>query len=249
MLNTSTSSNMASPTDAPATKKQPLLKTFEIYRWVNFSHPIWGRRLCHKYVYLSFTNQQSIYRTLISLPRSLTWRSIRLTWTNAVLWCSMLWSRLRTSRILAWLSVVLAVRVSAVLVPWTSKVATLLLVSPRSTVTLASLSRSIPCLTVSIIIHQDGAWCVWCLLCSEYIGSRIIIDTWKPNLVYIVKDLVPDLTHFYKQYKSIEPYLKQNTPPADGKENLQSIEDRKKLVSGFYWEASMKGTRVFILWK
>lgn len=33
MLNTSTSSNMASPTDAPATKKQPLLKTFEIYRW------------------------------------------------------------------------------------------------------------------------------------------------------------------------------------------------------------------------
>src|SRR5204862_532153 len=28
-------------------------------------------------------------------------------------------------------------------------------------------------------------------------------------LVYVVKDLVPDLTHFYKQYKSIEPYLKK----------------------------------------
>lgn len=92
---------------------------------------------------------------------------------------------------------------------------------------------------------------VWCLRCSEYIGSRIIIDTWKPNLVYIVKDLVPDLTHFYKQYKSIEPYLKQNTPPADGKENLQSIEDRKKLVSGTLLgsKGMIKGTIVFIFWK
>lgn len=56
---------------------------------------------------------------------------------------------------------------------------------------------------------------------------------WWLFLVNIVKDLVPDLTHFYKQYKSIEPYLKQKTPPTDGKENLQSIEDRKKL-DGLY---------------
>ncbi|KAJ3337625.1 hypothetical protein HDU93_000768 [Gonapodya sp. JEL0774] len=52
--------------------------------------------------------------------------------------------------------------------------------------------------------------------------------------MYVVKDLVPDLTHFYRQYRSIEPYLKQKTgPPANGKENLQSIEDRKKL-DGLY---------------
>ncbi|KAI9011930.1 succinate dehydrogenase iron-sulfur subunit [Phycomyces nitens] len=51
--------------------------------------------------------------------------------------------------------------------------------------------------------------------------------------MYIVKDLVPDLTHFYKQYKSIEPFLKQTNPPAEDKENLQSIEDRKKL-DGLY---------------
>ncbi|KAL9549382.1 succinate dehydrogenase complex, subunit B [Mucor atramentarius] len=69
--------------------------------------------------------------------------------------------------------------------------------------------------------------------------SKIDKDTSKPLKIYplphmnIVKDLVPDLTHFYKQYKSIEPYLKQNTPPADGKENLQTIEDRKKL-DGLY---------------
>ena len=51
-------------------------------------------------------------------------------------------------------------------------------------------------------------------------------------LVYIVKDLVPDLTLFYKQYKSIEPYLQNDNPPAHG-EFLQSQEDRKKL-DGLY---------------
>ncbi|KAJ3045510.1 succinate dehydrogenase complex, subunit B [Rhizophlyctis rosea] len=49
---------------------------------------------------------------------------------------------------------------------------------------------------------------------------------------YVVKDLVPDLTQFYKQYKSIEPFLKQKTPPPQT-ENLQSIADRKKL-DGLY---------------
>ncbi|KAI9034447.1 succinate dehydrogenase iron-sulfur protein mitochondrial precursor [Hyaloraphidium curvatum] len=53
-----------------------------------------------------------------------------------------------------------------------------------------------------------------------------------PHL-YIVKDLVPDLTHFYRQYKSIEPWLKRKDVNTTGKENLQSIEDRKKL-DGLY---------------
>jgi succinate dehydrogenase/fumarate reductase-like Fe-S protein len=32
---------------------------------------------------------------------------------------------------------------------------------------------------------------------------------------YVVKDLVPDLTQFYKQYKSIQPYLQRDTAPED----------------------------------
>jgi succinate dehydrogenase/fumarate reductase iron-sulfur protein len=52
------------------------------------------------------------------------------------------------------------------------------------------------------------------------------------NTVYIVKDLVPDLTLFYKQYKSIKPYLQNDNPPANG-EFLQSPEERKKL-DGLY---------------
>lgn len=50
--------------------------------------------------------------------------------------------------------------------------------------------------------------------------------------MFIIKDLVPDMTQFYKQYKSIEPFLKNDNPPAQG-EFLQSPEDRKKL-DGMY---------------
>ncbi|KAH0828840.1 iron-sulphar subunit protein of succinate dehydrogenase [Lanmaoa asiatica] len=52
------------------------------------------------------------------------------------------------------------------------------------------------------------------------------------SALYIVKDLVADLTLFYKQYKSIKPYLQNDNPPEKG-EFLQSPEDRKKL-DGLY---------------
>jgi succinate dehydrogenase/fumarate reductase iron-sulfur protein len=44
----------------------------------------------------------------------------------------------------------------------------------------------------------------------------------------IIKDLIPDMTNFYKQYKEIKPWLQRE--PED---NLQSIDDRKKL-DGLY---------------
>jgi succinate dehydrogenase / fumarate reductase iron-sulfur subunit len=43
----------------------------------------------------------------------------------------------------------------------------------------------------------------------------------------VVKDLVPDLTNFYKQYASIEPFMQAAAPPE--KERIQSEEDRRKL--------------------
>jgi len=48
----------------------------------------------------------------------------------------------------------------------------------------------------------------------------------------VVKDLVPDLTHFYAQHRSIEPWLK-TVSPTPAKEWLQSHEDRQKL-DGLY---------------
>lgn len=49
----------------------------------------------------------------------------------------------------------------------------------------------------------------------------------------VVKDLVPDLTHAYAQYASVQPWLKTVTPAPSGKERLQSPEDRAKL-DGLY---------------
>ena len=48
----------------------------------------------------------------------------------------------------------------------------------------------------------------------------------------VVKDLVPDLTHFYAQYASIKPWL-QTITPAPERERLQSKEDRT-LLDGLY---------------
>ncbi|XP_073457661.1 succinate dehydrogenase [ubiquinone] iron-sulfur subunit, mitochondrial [Aquarana catesbeiana] len=52
--------------------------------------------------------------------------------------------------------------------------------------------------------------------------------------MYVVKDLVPDLSNFYAQYKSIEPYLKKKDESQQGKaQYYQSMEDRDKL-DGLY---------------
>ncbi|MDX1916415.1 MAG: succinate dehydrogenase iron-sulfur subunit [Rickettsiaceae bacterium] len=49
----------------------------------------------------------------------------------------------------------------------------------------------------------------------------------------VVKDLVPDLNHFYAQYESIQPWLKADDHIEQDKERLQSPEDRAKL-DGLY---------------
>lgn len=48
----------------------------------------------------------------------------------------------------------------------------------------------------------------------------------------IIRDLVVDMSIFYKQYEKVQPYL-QNDTPAPGMERLQSPEDRAKL-DGLY---------------
>ena len=58
------------------------------------------------------------------------------------------------------------------------------------------------------------------------------------NVIYplphmpIIRDLVPDMKNFYKQYKEIEPWLQSEPNENDG-EYLQTKEDRKKL-DGLY---------------
>ncbi|KUJ22863.1 succinate dehydrogenase and fumarate r [Mollisia scopiformis] len=84
----------------------------------------------------------------------------------------------------------------------------------------------------SCAMNIDGVNTLACL-------CRIPTDTKQESKIYplphtyVVKDIVPDLTQFYKQYKSIKPYLQNSTPPPNGKEYLQSKEERKKL-DGLY---------------
>lgn len=49
----------------------------------------------------------------------------------------------------------------------------------------------------------------------------------------VVKDLVPDLTHFYAQHASIRPWIRTQSPAPSDRERLQSPEERKKL-DGLY---------------
>jgi len=49
----------------------------------------------------------------------------------------------------------------------------------------------------------------------------------------VVKDLVSDLTHFYAQYASVEPWMKTDSATPPDRERLQSKEDREKL-DGLY---------------
>jgi len=84
----------------------------------------------------------------------------------------------------------------------------------------------------SCAMNIDGINTLACL-------CRIPTDTTKESRIYplphtyVVKDLVPDLTQFYKQYKSIQPYLQRKTKTEDGLENRQSPADRRKL-DGLY---------------
>ncbi len=43
----------------------------------------------------------------------------------------------------------------------------------------------------------------------------------------VVKDLVPDMTHFYAQYASIKPWLQSDTPAPPDRERFQTKEDQQ----------------------
>ncbi|XP_073971632.1 succinate dehydrogenase [ubiquinone] iron-sulfur subunit-like isoform X2 [Rhodnius prolixus] len=52
--------------------------------------------------------------------------------------------------------------------------------------------------------------------------------------MYVIKDLVVDMTQFYRQYKEIDPWLMRCAEDELGKRQLlQSIRDREKLDGGF----------------
>jgi len=83
----------------------------------------------------------------------------------------------------------------------------------------------------SCAMNIDGTNTLACTKAIDEISGDIKIYP-LPHMS-VIKDLVPDLTHFYAQYASIEPWLKSDTPVEQGRERLQSVEDREKL-DGLY---------------
>ena len=60
-------------------------------------------------------------------------------------------------------------------------------------------------------------------------GDHVHIQV-EPMLgLRVIKDLIVDMEPFFEHYRSVMPYLINNDPvPADGRERLQTIEDRER---------------------
>jgi len=82
----------------------------------------------------------------------------------------------------------------------------------------------------SCAMNIDGTNTLACTKGIDEIKGPVAIYP-LPHLE-VVKDLVPDLTNFYAQHQSIEPWLKTTTPEPQA-EWRQSREDREKL-DGLY---------------
>ncbi len=67
------------------------------------------------------------------------------------------------------------------------------------------------------------------LACTKYVNDvEGEVKVYPLPHMPVVKDLVPDLTHVYAQYASIEPWLKAETPAPES-ERPQSPEERARL--------------------
>jgi succinate dehydrogenase / fumarate reductase iron-sulfur subunit len=83
----------------------------------------------------------------------------------------------------------------------------------------------------SCAMNIDGTNTLACTKPIEEIEGTVKVYP-LPHLP-VVKDLVPDLTHFYAQYASIKPWMQTMSSPPPDRERLQSKEDRAKL-DGLY---------------
>ncbi len=82
----------------------------------------------------------------------------------------------------------------------------------------------------SCAMNIDGQNTLACTKATEDVKAEVKVYP-LPHMP-VVKDLVPDLTHVYAQYASVEPWLKTESP-APTRERLQSPEEREKL-NGLY---------------
>lgn len=84
----------------------------------------------------------------------------------------------------------------------------------------------------SCAMNINGTNTLACLSPIDY--SKKTTTIYPLPHMYVVKDLIPDLTNFYAQHKTIEPWLQTDKSSTwEKKENLQTKEQRLKL-DGLY---------------
>ncbi|HEY8469061.1 MAG TPA: succinate dehydrogenase iron-sulfur subunit [Longimicrobiales bacterium] len=72
----------------------------------------------------------------------------------------------------------------------------------------------------------NGVSALACKTLVRDAGPKITVE---PLLGYpVIKDLVVDMEPFFAQYRSILPFLINDDPPPEGRERLQSIEERER---------------------
>jgi succinate dehydrogenase / fumarate reductase iron-sulfur subunit len=72
------------------------------------------------------------------------------------------------------------------------------------------------------------------LACTKPIGEiKGEIKIYPLPHLPVIKDIVPDLSHFYAQYATIRPWIRTQSATPPDRERLQSKEDREKL-DGLY---------------
>ncbi len=81
-------------------------------------------------------------------------------------------------------------------------------------------------------INMNGRNGLACITPVSEIAPRGKLDLRPLPGLPVIRDLIVDMTQFYDQYKRVEPWLKNETPPPD-QERLQSPEQRAEL-DGLY---------------
>ncbi len=79
----------------------------------------------------------------------------------------------------------------------------------------------------SCAMNIDGKNTLACILSCRDLDDEVKIYP-LPHLP-VIKDLVPDLTHFYAQYASVKPWLQTRTAAPPDRERLQSKEDQERI--------------------
>ncbi|HCM47524.1 MAG TPA: succinate dehydrogenase iron-sulfur subunit [Colwellia sp.] len=80
-------------------------------------------------------------------------------------------------------------------------------------------------------LNMNGKNGLACITPLSELKAKTIVLRPLPGLP-VVRDLIIDMTQFYKQYEKIKPYLINDAQPA-ARENIQTIEERDKL-DGLY---------------